>query len=134
VVQLQAGSQKASAVEVHSARVARRTGPDGQELRDLIIEVTQQRYAFDKANEQKKADKDANYAAKKHDFIFRGGATLVVDLTDGTLRFAVRKRIDDDARLERQRRWRRGEEGVDIAAIYFSSAAQAEPFAFAHRF
>ena len=121
------------AVEVHSARVARRSGPDGQELRDLIIEVTQRRYGFDDEKRQKKADKDAVYAAKHHDFIFRGGATLVLDLTDATLRFAIRKRIDDDARLNRLRLWHRGEEGVDIAAIYFSEEAQAEPFAFAHR-
>ena len=129
------GKQKAAgpAVEVHSARVARRSGPDGQELRDLIIEVTQRRYGFDDEKKQKKADKDATFAEKHHDFIFRGGATLVLDLTDGTLRFAIRKRIDDDVRLNRLRLWRRGEDGADIAAIYFSEEAQAEPFAFSHR-
>lgn len=121
------------AVEVHSARVARRSGPDGQELRDLIIEVTQRRYGFDDEKKQKKADKDDAYAEKHHDFIFRGGATLVLDLTDATLRFAIRKRIDDDLRLNRLRLWNRGEQGSDIASIYFSEEAQAEPFAFAHR-
>ena len=127
------GKETGPAVEVHSARVARRSGPDGQELRDLIIEVTQRRYSFDDEKKQKKADKDAAYAEKHKDFIFRGGATLVLDLTDATLRFAIRKRIDDDARLNRLRLWHHGEGGADIAAIYFSEEAQAEPFAFAHR-
>jgi hypothetical protein len=131
VVRTKTGSP---AVEVHSARVARRSGPDGQELRDLIVEVTQRRYAFDEPDAQKRADQDYEFAEKNHDFIFRGGATLVIDLTDKTLRFAIRKRIDADARLTQQRNWRRGKDGADIASIYFSSDAQAEPFAFAHRF
>lgn len=121
------------AVEIHSARIARRTGPDGQESRELIIEVTQRRYAFNDFKKQERGDRDAKYARKNRDFIFRGGATLVIDLTDNSVRYAVRKRIDDDARLERQRRWLNGEQAVGLLATYFSTQALAEPFAFAHR-
>lgn len=121
------------AVEIHSARIARRSGPDGQESRELIIEVTQRRFAFDDPGKQKRADRDAAYARKSRNFIFRGGATLVIDLTDNSVRYAVRKRIDDDRRLERQRRWRNSGDAAGLAATYFSSEALAEPFAFAHR-
>lgn len=121
------------AVEIHSARIARRSGPDGQETRQLIIEITQRRYAFDDAKKQKRADRNAASARKNRDFIFRGGATLVIDLTDNSLRYAVRKRIDDDKRLDRQRAWRSGTDGAGLAATYFSSQALTEPFAFAHR-
>jgi len=121
------------AVEIHSARIARRSGPDGQESRELIIEVTQRRYAFDDSKKQERADRDAGYARKNRDFIFRGGATLVIDLTDNSVRYAVRKRIDDDVRLDRQRRWRNGEDAGGLFATYFASQALAEPFAFAHR-
>ncbi|WP_084583847.1 hypothetical protein [Sphingomonas azotifigens] len=121
------------AVEIHSARIARRSGPDGQEARELIIEVTQRRYAFDDPEKQARADKDAKFARKNRDFIFRGGATLVIDLTDNSVRYAVRKRIDDDQRLDRQRRWLSGEQSAGLYATYFSTQAMAEPFAFAHR-
>jgi hypothetical protein len=121
------------AVEIHSARIARRTGPDGQEARELIIEVTQRRYAFNDPKKQETADRDAKYAQKNRNFIFRGGATLVIDLTDNSVRYAVRKRIDDEARLDRQRRWLNGEQAAGLLATYFSTQTMAEPFAFAHR-
>ena len=121
------------AVEVHSARIARRAGPEGKETRELIIEITQRRFAYHRESDQKKADKDPAFARRKPDFFFRGGCTLVIDLTDGTLRYTIRKRIDDDRRLDRERRWRKGEHDGDLAATYFSAQAEAEPFAFAHR-
>ena len=74
--------------EVHSARPARRVGPDGQTLNDVIIEVTQRRPVY--------ADAAAQHAAQPGprteqppDFWFRGGATLVVDLETGRVRYAV---------------------------------------------
>jgi hypothetical protein len=121
------------AVEIHSARIARRSGPDGHEARELIIEITQRRYGFEDPKKQQRADRDAAYAGKYKNFIFRGGATVVIDLTDTSVRYAVRKRIDDEVRLDRQRRWLNGEQAAGLLATYFSSQAMAEPFAFAHR-
>ncbi|TCA34357.1 hypothetical protein E0H70_07230 [Rhizobium leguminosarum bv. viciae] len=119
------------AVEVHSARIARRSGPDGQETREMIIEITQGRHGFDDPEKQKKADYDEKYAKANKDFVFRGGATLVIDLTDGHLRYAIRKRIDDNVRLQRQRSWNAG--NMDLMETYFSEQALIEPFAFIHR-
>jgi hypothetical protein len=118
-------------VEVHSARIARRSGPDGQETREMIIEITQGRYGFNDPEQQKRADQDGGYAKANKDFIFRGGATLVIDLTDGHLRYAIRKRIDDDLRLHRQRRWNAGD--TDLLKTYFPKETVKEPFAFMHR-
>lgn len=121
------------AVEVHSARVARRTGATGRETRELFIEITQQRYGFFDEDDQRKAEADPRFAKDKHDFVMRGGSTLVIDLTDGSLRYAIRKRIDDDRRLATLRRWFLSVRDSSLAATYFGPAAEREPFALAHR-
>jgi hypothetical protein len=121
------------AVEVHSARIARRTGPSGRETRELFVEVTQQRYGYFDPGRQAEADDDADIAGKGHDFIMRGGSTLVIDLTDGSLRYAIRKRIDDEKRLETLRQWFLSVRETSLAATYFGPDAGREPFAMAHR-
>lgn len=118
--------------EVHSARIARRTGPEGQELNQLVIQMTQRRRAYFDVEEQETADagnKDAIGEVRwaNPDFWFRGGATIHVDLRDGRLLRIIRKRIDDDTRLKAERRYRTG----DTGATAFRAAA--EPFAFMHR-
>lgn len=119
--------------EVHSARIARRAGPDGEEVHQLIVQLTQRRRAYFDAEEQKAADAGDSTrigaARWDHpDFWFRGGATLHVDLRDGRLIRIIRKRIDDDTRLEAERRFQSGEDGGGTVA-----ETVGEPFAFAHR-
>ena len=121
------------AVEIHSARVARRTGPGGRETRELFVEITQQRYGYFDAADQGRAEADAGIAGEGHDFVMRGGSTLVIDLTDGTLRYAIRKRIDDDRRLETLRQWFLSIREGSLAATYFGAESEREPFALAHR-
>lgn len=127
-------------VEVHSVRTTRRTGPDGQDLRQLVIEITQRRRGFIDPNQQKAQDEGEPIA--KEDFIFRGGATLIVDLRNGELRYVIRKSIKDDpTRLEEQRRFIRERLALSLAATYLPKTgpgspvplAPAEPFAMAHR-
>lgn len=120
------------AIEVHSARIARRTGPTGRETRELFVEVTQQRHGYFDPKKQAAAEKPKAKAGKP-DFIMRGGSTLVIDLTDGSLRYAIRKRIDDDQRLETLRQWFLSVQESSLAATYFGAAAAREPFALAHR-
>lgn len=131
-------------VEVHSVRVARRAGPDGQDLRQLVIEVTQKRRAFFDPEVQAKADAgEARTDPSDMDFEFRGGCTLLVDLRDlqdakrkGNVRYAVRKRIDDEKRLQEQRDYLTGAAESDLRALYFGDRANApgvEPFALLHR-
>jgi len=121
------------AVEIHSARVARRTGPGGRETRELFVEITQQRYGYFTKTAQDAADADASIDGKDHNFIMRGGSTVVIDLTDGSLRYAIRKRIDDGDRLDSLREWFLSIREGSLAATYFGPGNDREPFAMAHR-
>lgn len=118
--------------EVHSARISRRTAPDGFELHLLIAEIVQRRRGyFDKA-EQVAADSGEKQVFSPRrwaepDFWFRGGATLHIDLRDGRLLRILRKRIDDKDRLEAERAFRCGESTGTPAIV------SSEPFAFIHR-
>lgn len=123
-------------VEVHSVRLTRRVGPDGQDLRQLIVELTQQRRGFFTPEDQDQQEKDPMHP-KEGDFRFRGGATLIFDLREGHLRYAIRKRISDDGRLARQRGFLT-KTRLGIAAQAFAAASSErspydEPFAFVHR-
>lgn len=132
IVRNKAGIPK---VEVHSARVARRRGPDGQVLDQLVVQITQRRGAFMDLAKQEQAD--AQGFDGDPDFWFRGGATLLIDLSDGRLRTVIRKRIDNDTRLETERHWRMGAQGGLAMAVYDDPDDAAErvrePFALIHR-
>lgn len=119
--------------EVHLARIARRSGPNGEEVHQLIIQMTQRRRAYFDPKEQEAADEGriddiGQVRWNNPDFWFRGGATLQVDLRDGRLLRIIRKRIDDDHRLVSERHFRTGDDtGAAMAA------GDPEPFAFMHR-
>ncbi len=103
-------------LEVHSVRPLKRVGPDGQWLSQLVVELTQSLHASDKSG-----------------LVFRGGATLLVDLTKQEASYMVRKRIDQPARVTRQQGlWaqRAEEQGDNYSGLAMSTA---EPFAFLHR-
>ncbi|WP_374656750.1 hypothetical protein [Phenylobacterium sp.] len=122
----------APVVEVHSVRIARRAGPDGQDVRQLVIEVAQRRRAFFSAQDQAAADAGGG-DPKARDFWFRGGSTVLVDLRDGQVRFAIRKRINDERRLEDQRAFLLAAAERDPSRTYFGDRSSGEPFAFLHR-
>jgi pimeloyl-ACP methyl ester carboxylesterase len=111
--------------EVHSVRAARRVGPDGQELPELFFEVTQARYGYRDANVQKQVDA-GTLAPPPPDFRFRGGATLVVDLAAGRIRYSITKDVNSNSRLEAERKHRQTTGG-------FGFAEHPEPFAMLHR-
>ncbi len=124
--------------EVHSLRPVRRVGPDGELLVDLVIELTQRRRGyFDPAKQQGKADyhfEDPD--PQPGDFIFRGGATLIVDLADFQIRYSISKDITSEDRLARQRAFLAEDSGASLRALYFEGLAgkdHAEPFALLHR-
>ena len=122
--------------EVGSARISRRAGPDGQELHQLIVQVTQRRRGYFDAAEQAAAERGDREIIgetrwKEPDFWFRGGATIHVDLRDGRLRRIIRKRIDSDERLACERSFRAGDSMG--SAVGQNGAGRQEPFAFLHR-
>lgn len=121
------------AFEVNSARISRRAGPNGEELHQLIIQMTQRRRAYFDPREQAAAEAgrideigDARWA--NPDFWFRGGATIHVDLRDGRLLRIIRKRIDNEERLAAERAFRTGDD-TGVAMV----GGANEPFAFMHR-
>ncbi len=104
--------------EVHSVRPARRTGPDGQTMADLIIEITQQR------------------PAKEGELPFRGGCTLVTDLETGEVRYCIRKSICSDGRAGRQQEyhgsWEFGAMATHAQQLYGAGAWWDNAFALLH--
>jgi hypothetical protein len=136
--------QTSPKVEVHSVRSTRRAGPDGQDQRQLIIEITQRRRGFYDSEAQEK-EEGSTAEPLQPDFVFRGGATLIFDLYEitedqrhGSLRYVIRKRICDDPRLGRQaeflKRHRFGGFGVAYSASDQDDVGEdREPFALVHR-
>lgn len=117
--------------QVQSARIARRIGPNGSELHQLIAQIAQKRRGYFDEEEQRRVDGKGDDSGGEPDFWFRGGATIVVDLRDGHVQHIIRKRIDDDARLAEQRSFLLGDE-VALAMTTNEGGITAEPFAFMH--
>jgi hypothetical protein len=128
------GANDRPTFEVHSARPARRIGPDGQRLNEAVIEVTQRRPAYFDPGVQAQVENGLN-PAPPPDFWFRGGSTLVIDLESGQLRYSIAKDIRNERRLAAERAYRTGTGGSPQQAMYFGSLRQAssEPFALLHR-
>jgi hypothetical protein len=104
------------AFEVHSLRPARRIGPDGNTITELVIEMTQRRRGYYSAETQNQVD--AGTRDDPPDFIVRGGCTLLVDIETAEVRYCVYKRILSDSRLERMREYLTSEVGTTLYADY----------------
>ncbi len=111
--------------QVHSLRPARRVGPGGNVTSQIVISLLQRREVRLDPGLPKGRD---------NEFVFRGGCTLILDLDTMELRYAVKKPIDDQRRLERQRQYLLGEWGMPERAVYFAGrfGDEDEPFALLH--
>ncbi len=136
--------------EVHSVRPARRIGPNGESVNELVVEMTQRRRGYLDPDIQEQVDSGA-IDPPKPDFIFRGGCTILVDRDTANVRYCIYKRILSQARLERTRNNLSGDSNPSLRAtylgdprsIYFqrlvsgmregSDEARIEPFALLHR-
>jgi hypothetical protein len=119
--------------EVHSVRPARRLGPDGQTLTDLVIEITQKRRGYLSPPTQQKVDA-GEIPPPPADFWLRGGCTVLVDLDRGAVRYCIGKGMASASRLAAQRRFALA--SISPQAVYFGDPRrqeQAEPFAMLHR-
>lgn len=125
----------APAIEFHAVRPARRVAPSGEVHTDLIVVVTQKRGGYLDEGDQRAADRGE--LDKDPDFVFRGGATLLVDLSTGGVRYLIGKSVLDGDRLARQRRYLRDRLNPAVRGVYFGGRSGAdgtpEPFAFLHR-
>jgi subtilisin family serine protease len=73
--------------EVHALRRSMRVGPDGQYMPQIIMALTQSReLKIDGVTEQ---------------HFFRGGCTLVIDLTKIEIQYVIAKRVDSQKRTDR---------------------------------
>lgn len=118
--------------EVHSLRPARRIGPDGQTLVDIVVEITQQRTLVPSQ-------------PGAAEFTFRGGSTLVLELgrrSSGApaadapeplvrARYCIMKSIDSERRQQLQAAQQSGRPGVS-ALVSGVGLRGDEPLALAH--
>jgi hypothetical protein len=118
--------------DVQSVRPTRRIGPDGDDLPQLVVEITQSRRGFSTSDAQQQAD-ETGRASRKADFVFQGGCTLIVDLRTKEIRYVISKNIDSNERLEAHRTFLFGGPAEPLGATYFGMGSRSEPFAFLHR-
>lgn len=107
-----------SRIAVHSVRPTQRIGPDGEQLNDMVIEITQR------------------WWPENSEEFFRGGCTIIWDRLNETARYVISKRVGHPERTKSETAFRA--EARETAAIsgYVSGAALAdanEPFALLHR-
>jgi len=124
-------------VEVHSVRVARRITPQGSLVTDLVVEIIQRRRGYFDPKRQKEEDESNHrlHPGQRGDFTFYGGCTLLLDPSDCRIRFAITKHVLSSSRLDRERRFRTGED-TSLQATYFGDPGRQqtrECFALLHR-
>jgi len=137
-------------LEIHSVRPARRVGPEGQTVTELVVEMTQRRRGYYNPKIQDKVDR-GKIKPRKPDFVFRGGCTLLIDPDTTEVRYCIYKRILSKNRLDRMRKFLLGDMSPSLRATYFSDPRKAyfqritarrrgleeelavEPFALLHR-
>jgi hypothetical protein len=103
--------------QVYSTRPARRIGPDGNTVTDLVVEIIQSRNGYFDPKVQAKADKGDK--VKAADFILRGGCTMLIDSREGIVRHCIYKRPGSENRLTRMREYLTGNENASLQATYF---------------
>jgi hypothetical protein len=113
--------------EVHSIRPSMRSDWEGRPRFQWIVELTQRLPQFvDPA--------DAKKPGVEPDYYFRGGCTLILEADTGKVRYAIRKRLDEERRA-RQLAYLTDTGNQNLAATYFGGVASEdnEPFAMLHR-
>jgi hypothetical protein len=125
---------------VTSLRYALRQRQDGVTIRDLVMQVVQERRGYLDCHVQQQVDSARTFNRKTRDlpspdFILRGGCTLLIDGETGLVRHVITKDILSDERLDRQRKYVRGDEASDVCLTYSRNrcAIDADPFGNLHR-
>ncbi len=103
--------------EVHELRRAMRISPDGKHIPQLVVALTQSKVVA--------KEKDT----PRH--IFRGGSTLLVDLSIPEVKYRIVKNINSDSRPARTAAFIRESADDALRALFFSPTRR-EPFAALH--
>ncbi len=104
--------------EVHELRSAMRTSPEGRHIPQVIVALTQS-----KLLDRSKGDVPGNR--------FRGGSTLVVDLSVPEVKYRIVKHIDSVDREARTAAFTKAAADDPLRALLFTPQ-QSEPFAALH--
>lgn len=136
--------QPDSKFQVYSLNPVHRVGPDGNLLSDIVIELIQRkRMRYDNTVKGVVEVTDAGNSVGSNaatwadqEFTFRGGCTLIIDLSTAKVKYVIQKGIGDTLRMQRQ--WKFESKGdMSLRATYFEESHTAdtwnEPFAFIHR-
>jgi len=105
--------------EVHELRRAMRIGPDGRNIPQVIVALTQSRAI------------EANQADGTPGYVFRGGSTLVVDLSIPEIKYRIFKNIASKSRQDRTAAFIRDAAADPLRAL-FLMPERPEPFAALH--
>lgn len=103
--------------EVHGLHRSLRTGVGGQQIPQLIVALTQSR----------------TLTIEGQEHVFRGGSTLVVDLSIPEVKYRILKSIDSRTRTKRTTEFLRGVSKDPLKSLLFAPDRQ-EPFAALHSF
>ncbi len=137
------GSIQTASYEVGNVWLANRVTPNDGIINHVVVTLIQKRgVRFNVDDGDVTVDEDGFFVPDKvdpdkwgeHHIIFNGGCTLIFDLDTLSLRYSVKKDIDDRQRMIRQYKYEAGLLG-DANETYFDSAtmtALAGPFAFMH--
>lgn len=101
--------------EVHELRRSIRVSPDGKYLPQIIIALTQ----------------TTEFKVNSSNHTFRGGATMVVDLTKSSVKYAIRKRINSDTRKQRTEEFLTNALADPLKSLLLGTG-EREPFAALH--
>jgi hypothetical protein len=101
--------------EVHELRRSIRVSPDGKHLPQIILALTQ----------------DAELKVADSTQTFRGGSTLLIDLANSTVKYAIRKRVNSCTRRARTEKFLKNALADPLRSLLLGTA-QREPFAALH--
>ncbi len=101
--------------EVHELRRSIRVSPDGQHLPQIILALTQ--------SAELKVDSSTQ--------TFRGGSTLMVDLANSNVKYAIRKRVNSPTRKKRTEEFLKNALADPLKSLLLGTG-EREPFAALH--
>jgi subtilisin family serine protease len=104
-------------ITVHQLRALMRVSPDGRYTPQMVVSLTQSMQRRGKAGTPT--------------YDFHGGATLLVDLADGRVKYRIVKRLGSETRRERTDKFMRDVKADPLKALFFAEDRR-EPFAALH--
>ena len=122
------------AVQVHSVRMAERTGDRGKVEHEYVVELVQSRAGY--FDREVQASADRGEAVPTRDFVARSGVTLLIDAVSFEIRRVIQTRgaVSDDTVLERHRAYRLGRRRSNQTAfVSYSDPPNSSTFAALNR-